>query len=223
MPVNIKSKKTNPKKPKPAKKLKAGKKPAQGVNHAAAFRATGAVMVPPEDLVPYPGNAKTHPQEQIVAIRRSIREFGWDQPIVVDGDMVIIKGHGRREAAIQEGLKAVPVVVRDDLSEGQKRAARIADNRVGESPWDYAALRAEFEWLFNMEVPEFDMEVTGFPPMEIEDLLGLEGGDKKKTVEFEVDGDPEDVHLLLLEFESEGDLDKMREEVEGRGMKWKVL
>ena len=79
---------------------------------------------------PYELNAKIHTDEQIKRVAKSISEFGWDQPIVVDANGVIIKGHGRRLAAIQLGLTHVPVLVRDDLDADKVKAARLADNRV---------------------------------------------------------------------------------------------
>jgi ParB-like chromosome segregation protein Spo0J len=81
----------------------------------------------PASLTPYSNNAKTHPVEQVDKIAASIASFGFDQPIVVDGDGVIIKGHGRREASLRLGLDNVPVLVRTDLSVAEIKAARLAD------------------------------------------------------------------------------------------------
>jgi len=83
-----------------------------------------------ERVIPYELNAKIHDPEQVKRIAKSIAELGWDQPIVVDKNGVIIKGHGRRLAAISLGYKEVPVLVRDDLTPDQVKAARLADNRV---------------------------------------------------------------------------------------------
>lgn len=96
-----------------------------------------------DKLVPYERNVKRHPPEQIDKIVKSITDSGWDQPIVVDADGVIIKGHGRRLAALKLGLKKVPVVVRSDLTPDQVRAARLSDNRVGISDLDTELLRVE--------------------------------------------------------------------------------
>jgi ParB-like chromosome segregation protein Spo0J len=90
----------------------------------------------PTSLTPYSNNAKTHPTEQIDKIAASSASFGFDQPIVVDTDGVIIKGHGRREASLRLGLHKVPVLVRGDLSVTEIKAARLADNRTAQSPWD---------------------------------------------------------------------------------------
>lgn len=109
------------------------------------------VLTPIGEIYPYAQNAKKHDAEQVAKIAKSIQEFGWDTPIVVDGAGVIIKGHGRRLAAISLGIKEVPVIVRDDLSEDQVKAARLADNRVAMGDYDSKLLQAEIESL------EFDM------------------------------------------------------------------
>lgn len=90
--------------------------------------ATDATMVPLADVVPYDANPFNHSEEQVIYLAEMISRFGFDQPIVVDGDMVIIKGHCRRLACIRLGLENVPVVVREDLTPEEVAAARIADN-----------------------------------------------------------------------------------------------
>lgn len=101
---------------------------------------------------PYELNAKIHDKKQVERIAKSIQEFGWDQPIVVDGNGSIIKGHGRRLAALSLGFKQVPVWVRDDLTEEQVRAARLADNRVAISDLDSDVLQQELASLnYSME------------------------------------------------------------------------
>ncbi|AGM11786.1 hypothetical protein M201_gp11 [Haloarcula californiae tailed virus 2] len=125
-----------------------------------------------EDVHPYANNAKEHPDEQVQKIRSSIKNYGWDQPIVVDADGEIIKGHGRRLAAKSLGLERVPVIVRDDLTEGEKKAARIADNKTAESEWDESTLAAEFEALEDREDLDLDVAAaTAFEDEEIEDYF----------------------------------------------------
>jgi hypothetical protein len=96
---------------------------------------------------PYELNAKKHDNKQVEGIVNSIQRFGWDQPIVVDGDGKVIKGHGRRLAAIKLGLKKVPVLVRTDLTPEQANAARIADNRVAIGDLDTELLKLGLESL----------------------------------------------------------------------------
>lgn len=104
-----------------------------------------------ENIKPYDKNAKIHDDKQVEKIAASIKEFGWTQPIVVDQNGVIIAGHGRRLAAIKLGMKQVPVLRRDDLTEEQVRALRLADNRVAISDLDSTLLAQELADL------EFDL------------------------------------------------------------------
>jgi hypothetical protein len=100
-----------------------------------------------DKVIPYDKNVKNHDETQVRKIAKSIEDFGWDQPIVVDGKGVIIKGHGRTLAAEYLGLTRVPVVVRDDLSPEAVKAARLADNRVAESSIDTSMLQDELRTL----------------------------------------------------------------------------
>jgi ParB-like chromosome segregation protein Spo0J len=104
-------------------------------------------MWPIDKVAPYQKNAKKHSDEQIEQLAAIIERQGWDVPIVVDKDGVIIKGHGRRLAAIRLGLKQVPVIVRDDLTPAQADAARITDNYVVSNDYDQAALREQMKAL----------------------------------------------------------------------------
>ena len=129
-----------------------------------------------EELIPYSNNPKEHPDEQVKKIASSIKNYGWDQPIVVDGENEIIKGHGRLQAAELLGLDEVPIIRREDLSDGEAKAARIADNKTAESEWDDDVLSAELDTL--LDVPEIDMDSTGFDEDELDDLLdSLAGGE----------------------------------------------
>jgi DNA modification methylase len=122
----------------------------------------------PATLIPYEKNAKLHSPEQIATLAGSIAELGFDQPIVVDGQGVIIKGHARREASLLLGWKLVPVVVRSDLTPIEAMAARLADNKVAESPWDESVLR---EQLQQLQAEEFAMDLVGFSDEELRSLL----------------------------------------------------
>ena len=100
-----------------------------------------------ELLTKYENNTKTHPDTQVKKIADSIINYGFDQPISVDKEGVIIKGHGRLLAAEKLGMKKVPVIVRSDLTLIQAAASRIADNKVAESPWDEDLLPLELKML----------------------------------------------------------------------------
>jgi len=123
-----------------------------------------------DDLIPYSNNPKEHPDEQVQKIASSIKNYGWDQPIVVDGEGEIIKGHGRRQAAQTLGIAEVPVIVRDDLTDAEAKAARVADNKTAESAWDDELLSVELEQVAD----EFDAEELGFEDEELDELLGNE-------------------------------------------------
>lgn len=126
-----------------------------------------------DSIRPYEFNVKNHDKKQIEKIAKAISEFGWDQPIVVDGKGEIIKGHGRRLAAISLGMKTVPVLVRDDLTEDQVKAARLSDNRVAISDIDSEMLQKELASLmFDMDgifdKKELDFLIADLGEMKIE-------------------------------------------------------
>lgn len=106
-------------------------------------------------IVPYERNAKKHPDEQVEHIANSIKEFGWQQPLVVDKDGVLIIGHGRLLAAKKLGLDAVPCVRADDLTDEQIKALRLADNKTNESEWDFDLLGGELDDIFDIDMSEF--------------------------------------------------------------------
>ena len=113
-----------------------------------------------ENLTPYERNSREHSPEQIKRIAESIKTFGFTNPILVDGKNGIIAGHGRLMAAKQLGLETVPVIQLEHLSEAQKRAYVIADNRLAElSSWNDEILRSE---LFELKEFDFDLSLMGF-------------------------------------------------------------
>lgn len=131
-----------------------------------------------DSIIPYANNTKQHPDEQVAKIAGSIAEFGFDQPIVIDGQSVLIKGHGRLLAARKLGLTQVPVLVRTDLTPTQVKAARIADNKVAESSWDQELLKLE---LVELKASDFDLGLTGFDPIEVDELLSANDYLKENT------------------------------------------
>ena len=109
-------------------------------------------LVPISKLVPYVNNARTHSPEQIAKLRSSLREFGFINPVIIDRDYGVIAGHGRILAAKEEGIKEVPCVFADHLTEAQKKAYIIADNRMAmDAGWDEELLRVEIESLQGMD------------------------------------------------------------------------
>lgn len=145
-------------------------------------------MRPVESLAPYARNARTHPEWQIAQIAASIAEFGFCNPILVGGDGVIIAGHGRLMAAQQLGLEHVPVIELGHLTESQRRALVIADNRIAENAgWDEELLRSE---LAALQAEGFDLDVVGFSEAELDELLA--GADLDGALPASL-GDPDHV------------------------------
>jgi ParB-like chromosome segregation protein Spo0J len=120
-----------------------------------------------EDLVPYENNAKKHPPEQVENIVNSIRKFGWTQPIVIWKNGEIIAGHGRRLAAIELGLKKVPVIVRRDLTQTEANTLRLADNKVSSNEYDQAMMASEMNQIL-IDDPGMDFLSLGWNDSEME-------------------------------------------------------
>lgn len=126
-------------------------------------------LVPIEKLVLYVNNARTHSPEQVNKLRSSLREFGFINPVIIDRDFGVIAGHGRILAAKEENIKEVPCVFADHLTEAQKKAYIIADNRMAmDAGWDEELLRVEIEAL---QAEAFDLSLTGFDEKELSDLF----------------------------------------------------
>jgi site-specific DNA-methyltransferase (adenine-specific) len=127
------------------------------------------------DLIPYAANSRTHSDAQIAQIAASIKEFGWTNPILIDGDNTIIAGHGRLLAARKLGMKEVPAIILDHLTKAQQRALVIADNQLAlNAGWDMDMLKAEIEDL-NLE--NFDINLLGFDEKFLDGLLEPEPAD----------------------------------------------
>ena len=140
-------------------------------------------LVPIAKLVPYVNNARTHSPEQIKKLRSSLREFGFINPVIIDREYGVIAGHGRILAAKEEGIREVPCVFADHLTEAQKKAYIIADNRMAmDAGWDEELLRVEIEALQGMD---FDPLLTGFDEKELAALF--DDGAEAKDDEFDVD------------------------------------
>lgn len=121
------------------------------------------------DLIPYARNARTHSDEQVAEIAASIKEYGWTDPILVDGENGIISGHGRLQAARKLKLEKVPVIELAGLTETQKRAYILAANKIAlNAGWDDDLLKIEIEEL---KAEGFNLDLTGFSEAEITNLF----------------------------------------------------
>lgn len=153
-----------------------------------------------EKLIPYARNSRTHSDDQVAQIAASIKEFGWTNPILVDGEAGIIAGHGRLAAARKLGLKKIPVIELSHLSATQKKALIIADNKLAlNAGWDNQMLALEFEEL---EIEGFDLALTGFGEDEMDALKpeqvteGLTDEDAVPDVPDEPKTKPGDIYQL---------------------------
>ena len=122
-----------------------------------------------DKLIPYARNARTHSKEQIKQLRASLREFGFVNPCIIDKDYNIIAGHGRVMAAKEEGIESVPCVFAEHLTDAQKRAYILADNRLTlNAGWDNEMLSVE---LSDLQASAFDLSLLGFSDAEMNKLL----------------------------------------------------
>ena len=154
------------------------------------FAPSAVELVPIERLLPYAGNARVHDGDQIARIAASIARFGWTVPALVDERGVLVAGHGRLLAARHLGLKEVPVIRLDHLTDAEARAYRIADNKLTEiAGWDEDALAAE---LARLGEDGFDLSLTGFGEEEIGRLLDGLVDDAGEAEEDQVSEPPAD-------------------------------
>ena len=121
------------------------------------------------DLIPYANNPRTHSEQQVAQVAASIQEFGFNNPILIDEHNSIIAGHGRLAAAQKLNMNTVPTILLEGLSEAQRKAYVIADNKLTENGgWDYDLLAVEIERLKELDV---DIDLTGFDPTELDTIL----------------------------------------------------
>lgn len=144
-------------------------------------------LIETSKLIPYVNNARTHSPAQVMKLRSSLREFGFINPVIIDRDLNVIAGHGRIMAAKEEGIKEIPCVFVDYLTEAQKKAYILADNRMAmDAGWDEEILRIEIEAL---QAEAFDIGLTGFDDKEIADLFASD--DDVEDDDFDVDAELE--------------------------------
>ena len=154
-------------------------------------------MVDVEKLIPYARNARTHSDVQIAQIAASIKEFGFLSPVIISKDNTILCGHGRYYAAQKLGLEKIPCIQEDHLTEAQKRAYILADNKISQNAgWDEELLKVE---IADLQGSDFDVSLTGFEDYEITDLFAIEKPTTEKVVknqeyDEEVFGDEEFEH-----------------------------
>ena len=142
-------------------------------------------LVATDKLIPYVNNARTHSAEQIMKLRSSLREFGFINPVIIDREFNVIAGHGRIAAAKAEGIDEVPCVFADHLTEAQKKAYILADNRMAlDAGWDEEMLKVEIEAL---QAEDIDLALTGFDEKELASLFDTDTDAQED--DFDVDAE----------------------------------
>lgn len=170
------------------------------------------------DLNVYEKNARTHGLKQIRQIANSIEEFGFTNPILVDGDKGVIAGHGRLYACKLLGIKKVPCIELSHLTEDQKRAYVIADNQIAlGADWDFDILKEE---MARLDEVDFDIKLTGFD--DIDSISENQVGDKEPSQ----DTSPQDIDSkfsVIVDCEDEADQEAIFKLMTSKGYKCKVL
>lgn len=168
-------------------------------------------------LIPYSNNARTHSDDQVTQIASSIKEFGFNNPILVDKTNGVIAGHGRLMAAKKLGMDTVPCIKLEHLTDAQRKAFILADNKIAlNSGWDYELLKVEVE---NLSDEDFRLELLGFDVNELNTILGIEE-EIKDDKEISDDGNR---NLLLVEFDNEIELENLFNEMQERGFNCKIM
>lgn len=167
------------------------------------------VYKPIKELKPYKKNAKKHSKEQVEQIANSIKEFGFTQPVIIDKHNSVVAGHGRILGAKKAGLKQVPTVCLEELTEEQIKAYRLVDNKLNESEWDYSLLDEELENL----TEDIDMDLFGFEMDEQQEK------ETKKKVEFEIK-EKYEVHIICKD---EKQMEQVFNDVKGYGQECKLV
>lgn len=174
------------------------------------------------ELIPYALNTRTHDDSQVSQIAASIREFGFNNPVLIDERKNIIAGHGRVLAAKKLELEKVPCIVITGLTPAQRKAYTIADNKIAlNSGWDEELLKIEIQGL---DEGGFDLSLTGFSDKEIESLFLSEEEEREEGESGGVkDKDLLSANNVLIECSSESEAEKIYNEFIERGFKVKLI
>lgn len=169
-----------------------------------------------QDLIPYARNSRTHSDAQVAQIAASIREFGWTNPILLDGENGIIAGHGRLLAAQKLGETQVPTIELSHMSEAQKRAYVIADNKLAlNAGWDNEMLRLEIKELSE---EDFDIKLLGFDDIELAKIFDEDEEEEKELKEESYS----EVFNVIVECHDESEQEKIFNRLNSEGYKCRV-
>lgn len=168
------------------------------------------VLLPLKKIKPYKNNAKKHPKEQVERIAKSIERFGFTIPILVDGNNIVIAGHGRCLAAKMLGIKEVPCLVKETWTEEEVKAYRLIDNKTNEGNYDFNLIDMELEKIIDIDMSDFGF-INLLSDEELEDAM-------EKEVKFKV----KEKHLVIVECESEQETLKVQKKLQEQGYKCEV-
>jgi ParB-like chromosome segregation protein Spo0J len=169
------------------------------------------------ELLPYASNSRTHSDAQVAQIAASIKEFGWTNPILIDGENTIIAGHGRLLAARKLGMEEVPAIILDHLSKAQQRALVIADNQLAlNAGWDIDMLKAEIE---DLKLEDFDLGLLGFDDKFLDDIFNDELPEQKEADEQSVDA----VFEVAVTCKNEEEQERVFEMLTTEGFQCRIL
>lgn len=171
----------------------------------------GSILVDSEDLIPYVNNPKKHPDEQVSRIADQIVKHGWDQQIVVDGNLEIVIGHGRLRAAKKLGMDKVPVVIRDDFTDLDAKERRIADNKLAESEWDKERAEKELQQLIDAD--DHDELMTGHSDDELSQYLDNLDSESDGSTSVDTSGSLNAEFEVVVEAEDEAEQEKIFNEL----------
>jgi ParB-like chromosome segregation protein Spo0J len=165
------------------------------------------------DLIPYVNNSRTHSEEQVKQIAASIKEFGFTNPILIDENKGVIAGHGRLLAAGKLALAEVPTIVLEGLTEAQRKAYVIADNKLAlNAGWEVDLLKIE---LNNLDDLDFDLSILGFDEIELAKMFDSDEPELKEQEYTEV-------FNVIVECEDEGQQEKIFNRLDSEGYKCRV-
>jgi ParB-like chromosome segregation protein Spo0J len=178
-------------------------------------------MVDIETLIPYARNARTHSEQQVTQIAASIREFGFNNPVLIDGQTTIIAGHGRVLGAKKLGLDRVPCIRLTHMTDAQRRAYILADNRIAlNSGWDDAMLALELQGL---ETDGLDLGLVGFDEAELQKLLQGMDLPAEGIGENVPDSNYKEQYGVIVLCESEQQQETTYNSLTSQGLKCKVV
>ena len=163
-----------------------------------------------KELIPYVNNQKLHPEQQVLKISNSIKEFGFIQPIVINKDNIIVIGHGRYEGAKLLDMDKVPCILVDNLDEAKVKALRIADNKLNESMWDDDLLKLEL-----LEIEEMGFDYSDIMEFDFDDISDDDVDDN--LFEDEEEANSADAIKLSVTCENNTDKQQLKEELLSRG------